>query len=100
MTSPLFTWGENKNLSNQRKHGLSFEVAARVFFDPLHFTVQDRVEDGEHRWQTIGQTNGLTVVMVAHTFMEEGPADEPVELIRIISARPATRKERKEYEDG
>ena len=65
-----------------------------MFFDSLHLTVQARVEDGEHRWQTIGQTNGLTVVMVAHTFMEEGPTDEPVELIRIISARPATRKDK------
>lgn len=100
MTSPLFTWDEDKNLSNQRKHGLSFEIAARVFLDPLHLSVQDRIEDGEQRWQTVGQIDGLAVILVAHTFTEEGPLDEPVEVIRIISARPATRKERKRYEEG
>ena len=100
MTLPLFTWDEDKNVSNQSKHGLSFEIAALVFLDPLHLSVQDSIEDGEHRWQTIGRTNALTLVLVAHTFTEEGPTDEPVELIRIISARPATRKERKRYEDG
>lgn len=100
MTSPLFTWDEDKNLRNQRKHGLSFEVATRVFSDPLHLSMQDRIEEGEKRWQTLGQIDGLAVVLVAYTFMEEGPLDEPIEVIRIISARPATRKERKRYEDG
>lgn len=62
--------------------------------------MQDRIEEGEKRWQTLGQIDGLAVVLVAYTFMEEGPLDEPIEAIRIISARPATRKERKRYEDG
>jgi uncharacterized DUF497 family protein len=44
-----FEWDENKNLSNQRKHGLSFEEAAQAFHDPFLFTVQDRIEDGEYR---------------------------------------------------
>lgn len=62
---------EAKNLSNQRKHdGLSFEVAARVFLDPLRLSVQDEIEDGEQRWQTLGQVGGVTVLLVAHTFME------------------------------
>lgn len=101
MTKPRFTWHETKNLSNQRKHdGLSFEVAARVFLDPLHLSVQDRVEDGEQRWQTLGQVGGVTVLLVAHTFTEEGPTDAPVEVIHIISARRATRKERIRYEEG
>lgn len=100
MIGPRFTWRETKNLSNQRKHGLSFEVAARVFFDPLHLSVQDRVEDGEQRWQTLGQVGGVTVLLVAHTFAEEGPANAPVEVIHIISARRATRKERMRYEQG
>lgn len=43
MASLLFTWDEDKNLSNQHKHGLSFEVAAHVFLDPLHLSVQDRI---------------------------------------------------------
>jgi uncharacterized DUF497 family protein len=101
MTEPCFTWREAKNLSNQRKHdGLSFEVAARVFFDPLHLSVQDRIEDGEQRWQTLGQVGGVTILLVAHTFTEEGPTDAPVEVIHIISARRATRKERMRYEQG
>jgi uncharacterized DUF497 family protein len=68
MTKPRFTWDEDKNLSNQRKHGLSFELAARVFLDPLHLSVQDRVEGGEQRWQTMGQIGDVAVVLVAHTF--------------------------------
>ena len=100
MTSPRFTWDEDKNLSNQRKHGLSFEIATRVFLDPLHLSVQDRIEDGEQRWQTVGQIEGLAVVLVAHTFTEQGPLDELVEVIRIISARRADPKERKRYEQN
>ncbi len=100
MTTPKFTWDEDKNLSNQRKHGISFELAARVFIDPLHLSVQDRVEGGEQRWQTLGQIGGVAVVLVAHTFTEDGPTGEPVEVIRIISARPATRRERTRYEEG
>jgi uncharacterized DUF497 family protein len=100
MTALRFTWDEDKNLSNQRKHGVSFELAARVFLDPLHLSVQDRVENGEQRWQTLGLIGGVAVVLVAHTFTEDGPTDEPVEMIRIISARAATRRERTRYEEG
>jgi uncharacterized DUF497 family protein len=100
MPASRFTWDEGKNLSNQRKHGVSFELAARVFLDPLHLSVQDRVESGEQRWQTLGQIGGIAVVLVAHTFTEDGPTNAPIEVIRIISARPATRRERKRYEDG
>ena len=89
-------WDEDKNLSNQRKHGISFELAARVFLDPLHLSVQDRVVNGEQRWQTLGQINGMAVILVAHTVLDE----DQTEVIRIISARPATRKERKRYEEG
>ena len=100
MMKVKFTWDESKNLSNQRKHSLDFELAARVFLDPLHLSVQDRIENGEQRWQTLGQIEGIAVSLVAHTFTEEGPTDAPVEVIRIISARPATRRERKRYEEG
>ena len=62
--------------------------------------MQDRIENGEQRWQTLGRIDGLAVVLVAHTFTEESPMSDPVEVIRIISARPATRKERKRYEEG
>lgn len=94
-----FIWNEAKNRSNQRKHdGISFEEAARVFSDPFRLTRQDRVESGEERWQTIGIVHGVTVLLVAHTIIEENDNGETVEEIRIISARRATPKERKRYE--
>ncbi|MDE0521465.1 MAG: BrnT family toxin [Boseongicola sp.] len=103
MTNPRFTWDEDKNLSIQRKHGLSFEVAARAFLDPLQLSRQDRIEDGEQRWQTMGQRgqiDGLAIVVVAHTFTEARSVDEQVEVIRFISARPATRREGNRHEEG
>ena len=94
-----FTWDETKNRSNQKKHaGIAFEEAAHVFRDPFRLTRQDRVEDGEERWQTIGVVHGVTVLLVAHTITEDDEDGEPVEIIRIISARRATPKERKHYE--
>ena len=101
MAETRFTWREDKNLSNRRKHGIGFEVAVRVFLDPvLHLSVQDRVEGGELRWQTMGRIGGMTVILVAHTVAEEGSADEPMDVIHIISAIRATRKERMRYENG
>ena len=93
-----FVWDPAKADLNQRKHGVRFEDAVHVFFDPLHLTVQDRIEGGEHRWQTIGQVSGAAVLLVAHLVTEDGP--EPVETIRIISARRATPQERKRYANG
>lgn len=91
MINIRFTWDPSKAESNRRKHGISFEDAAHVFFDPLRQMRQDRIEGGEYRWQTLG----VTVLLVAHTFLDD---DEDVEEIHIISARRATRKERKQYE--
>jgi uncharacterized protein len=93
-----FEWDEAKNLSNRRKHGVSFEEASRVFCDPLYVSVQDRVEDGELRWQTLRLVEGLLLLTVAHTVREESDDGTLVDVIRIISARPATRKERRRYE--
>jgi len=93
-----FTWDQDKNLRNQSKHGVSFEAAVHVFYDPLHTTVQDRIEDGEPRWQTIGVVENVVVILVAHTVSDA--LDEEGETIRIISARKATRRERKHYENS
>ena len=92
----LFEWDEAKAESNRRKHGVSFELASEVFDDPYALAEQDRVEDGEPRWQTIGMVEGVVVLLVAHT-VQEG---EPDETVRIITARKATRKERERYEEN
>ncbi len=94
-----FEWDEAKNLSNRRKHGVSFEEACGVFRDPLYVSVHDRIEDGEPRWQTLGVVEGVLLLTVAHTVREESDNGTVVEVIRIISARQATRKERRRYED-
>ncbi len=86
-----FVWDERKNQINQRKHGVSFETAALVFDDPYHLTRQDREVEGEPRWQTIGIVKGVHVLLVAHT------VNEDEEVIRIFSARKATRRERSRY---
>lgn len=89
-----FTWDERKNRVNQRKHRISFETAVLVFDDPFHVSVQDREVDGEARWQTIGMVGGVHVLLVAHT------VDEEAEVVRILSARKATRRERSIYAQG
>ncbi len=100
MTSARFEWDEAKNLSNQRKHeGVSFEEACQVFRDLLHVSVQDRIEDGEQRWQTVGAAQSLVILVVAHTVTEQDAEGELIEVIRIISARRATRHERRRYEN-
>ena len=96
MQAIRFEWDEAKNQTNQRKHGLSFEEAVQVFRDPLQVSAQDRIENGEERWQTFGTVRGVLLVMVAHTLHEE---DEAETVVRIISARRADRKERRFYED-
>ena len=71
------------------------ETAARVFADPFAVTKQDRIEDGEYRWQTLGLVDGVVLLLVAHTLQE---AEDGGELIRIISARRADPKEKRNYE--
>jgi uncharacterized protein len=90
----IFEWDEAKDIVNQRKHGLSFRDAIAVFADPLRLTRQDRVENGETRWQTIDETCRYRIILVAHVTWDEGEN----EIIRIISARPVTRYERRNYE--
>lgn len=90
-----FKWDEKKNTRNRTKHGVSFETAVRVFDDPFQLSRQDRRVSGEERWQTMGMV-GNVVLLVAHTYRVE--KDE--EVIRIISARKATSRERYSYEEG
>jgi uncharacterized DUF497 family protein len=92
----LFEWDAEKAKSNRRKHGIAFDDAMQVFDDPFAVAAPERIEHGELRWQTIGIVAGVVIVLVAHTVREEGMD----EIIRIISARRATRKERARYEQS
>ncbi len=89
-----FEWDEEKNRNNRAKHKVSFERACRVFGDLYHVSLRDDRE-GEERWLTFGMVDGVVVLAVAHALEEHN--DE--EVIRIISARKATRRERKKYEN-
>ncbi len=89
-----FEWDVNKAKINHHKHGVRFEDAVLVFNDPQHLSMQDRYEQGEYRWQTIGLMHGIVIILVAHTIRYESGK----EIIRIISARKADRKERSRYE--
>lgn len=88
-----FEWDARKAEVNRRKHGISFELATQVFDDEF---VEKNIEGDEHgeiRWQAVGQI-GRALVRVTYTTRDE----EGVEIIRIISARKATRSERRSYE--
>jgi hypothetical protein len=93
----IFEWDDRKADVNYRKHGIRFAEAALVFDDPLAISEQDRIENGEQRWQTIGMVSGCLLILVAHTVRFE---DEGIEVVRIVSARRVDRKERKHYEHG
>ena len=90
-----FEWDADKAASNLAKHRVSFETATRAFADPFLLTQQDRIENGEHRWQSIGMVDGYLLLLVAHTVFDD---DDGTEVFRIISARRAEPKERKRFE--
>jgi len=88
-----FHWDPVKAAANLRKHGVSFEEASSVFRDELSVTGSDPDHSlGEHRFVTFGTSQKNRLLVVAHT--EQGDS------IRIISARVATRRERRIYEEG
>jgi len=86
-------WDPSKNEANKIKHGIEFESAQFVFDDPFCITFVERVTDGEERWHAIGSIEKVILLVVVHTYREENSE----EVIRIISARRATRKEKKLY---
>jgi len=90
-----FEWDDTKNITNQEKHGVSFEEAIEVFDDALQISKLDhRFNYFEERWITIGTTKKEHILVVANLFF----SDEGEEIIRIISARKANNSERKTYE--
>ena len=89
----VYEWDAAKAKANLQKHGVSFDDAATVFLDPLALTFPDPFHSsGEQREITTGYTVGHQVVFVAHC--QRGNR------VRIISARKATRRERRQYEEG
>lgn len=91
-----FTWNADKAATNQRKHRVTFETAVQACLDRFAFSEQDRIEEGEYRWQTLGSTDADVVLLVAHTLDED---ENGTEIVRIISARYATPRERRRYEE-
>jgi uncharacterized protein len=88
-----FEWDVAKAEANERKHGVTFPEALTAFGDPLSMTGYDpRHADDEDRFLTIGTSVGGQLLLVSHT--------ERSGSIRIISARRAGRRERKDYQDG
>jgi uncharacterized protein len=78
-----------------KKHGVSLEIAMEVFDDPFCLTSQDRIVEGEERLWALGHVEGLNILVVVHAVMDE--KDEQV--IRVISARKATPREKAFYEE-
>jgi len=88
-----FGWNASKAAANLRKHGVSFDEAASVFFDPLSATGDDPDHSlDERRFVTFGMSSSGRLPAVAHTEQDDA--------IRIITDRTATRGERKLYEEG
>lgn len=88
-----FQWNPAKASSNLKKHSVSFEEAVTVFGDPLAVTISDPDHSvGEFRFLTTGQSILRRLLVVSHTERE----DE----VRLISARLATRQEKRNYESG
>jgi uncharacterized DUF497 family protein len=92
-----FEWDDAKAAENLEKHGISFELATGVFDDLYAIEEDDQVVDGEVRLRTIGIAGGIAVIAVSHT---NRPADKlGDEIVRMISARTATRSERRRYDE-
>ena len=90
-----FEWDIHKERSNIRKHGVTFEQASYVFADPFSLNRYDEEHsEDEERWVLLGQSLHQTLLIVIHTFRDENGQ----EIVRIISARKATEKEKKAYQ--
>ena len=88
-----FEWDDNKAKSNAAKHGVSFEEASTVFGDPLSLTISDPTHSqSEDRFIILGHSHKQRLLVVVHT--DRG------DRIRLISARRASKHERKSYEES
>ena len=90
-----FDWDENKNRINLEKHGITFEEASTVFFDERAILFDDPEHSiDEDRFLLLGMSETAKVCIVCHCYRESDT------VIRIISARQATRKEKQRYVRG
>lgn len=88
-----FEWNEEKASVNHDKHGVSFEEGVTIFHDPLSISIDDPIHSvNEQRYIDIGRSENGRILVVSYT--ERGKS------IRLISCRKATRKERRQYEEG
>jgi hypothetical protein len=88
----LFEWDSNKFETNLQKHGIAFEDAREVFFDPFLRMMEPEIYNGQIRETIVGMTRNWRLIYVVYTILKG-------DIFRIISARPVTKHERKEYED-
>jgi uncharacterized DUF497 family protein len=87
-----FSWDKNKNQENKRKHGIGFEEASTAFADENARLKHDPDHSqDEDRFILLGFSAKLRLLVVAHAYRQDGKQ------IRIVSARKATRNERKQY---
>ena len=87
----VYQWDSDKAIANLRKHGIDFADSVVVLSDDLAITVQDERFD-EERFITIGMDGLGRMLVVVYTWRGNN--------IRLISARPATRQECRQYEEG
>ncbi len=89
-----FEWDKNKEKINIQKHGVTFEQASYVFADPFALSkFDDEHSEDEDRWILLGKSLNEVLLVVVHTFRENNGE----EIVRIISARKATQKEKQAY---
>jgi hypothetical protein len=90
-----FEWDRKKEKSNIEKHGVSFEQASYVFADPFALNrYDDEHSQEEDRWVLLGKSLNEILLLVVHTLRD----DEGTKIVRIISARKATKRERQVYQ--
>jgi uncharacterized protein len=93
-----FEWDDAKADSNLAKHGVDFTDAMTVLLDPLSMTrLDDEHSEDEERWVSVGRAANGQILLVVHTFSSTGVSSA---LVRLISARQPTRRERTQYENG
>ncbi len=86
-----FEWDASKNIANIRKHNIDFTDAVEIFQYPILTNIDTRENYEEERWIGIGQMQGRTIVVVYIEVLND--------IIRLISARKATKREKKYYEE-